>query len=416
MPSEMVDHLQSALPLVQAAPIERPVSGSEYYHASIGSCPLTLERDRQIVFALEAPADASMTPQRWRAAIDAVTAVNPALRMRWVGVLGWSRWRSDGPPPALRVMDHMPWDFKSNAGMEFLDEWPLNLRTGPVVEFIIGKRADQRQVFIMRTHHAIMDGMGGFHVFDELFRFLRGEALVGSNARFSDSDMIKALNPPKPRPLREPTCRVLEASEVDPPPKDPGDDWVRMVFNTHSKQILARMACAFAQLAHRRSSLPAVIAVPVDLRRHYPGLVAVTNFSSMLIVKLWPGEGPEVFQSRLKALLNERMELAVASGFDAIRWFPQWLVDLLLGRTWRNFMKRRPMETVVISNLGVVPLDRFQAPGFQCDDFGLAPLPGNGFATLHQVNGQLRIVLNLPRIQTHVMSFDEVQEALQALL
>lgn len=426
MPSEMVDQqfALNKLTLQDNAPVERPVSGSEYYHASIGRSGLTLERDRQICFALEGTCAADIPAQIWRDAIASTTQANPALRMRWKGILGWSRWVNDGPLPALRMLDHVDWSLNSSEHMDFLDAWPIDLRHGPVVEFIVVRRPDNRLLVVMRTHHAIMDGMGGFHVLCELFRALRGEPLLGSNVTFSDAQLVEALNPPKSPSLRVPTCRLIEHSEPGHSVNNSvgnsvtkslnqvdllGDAWQRFSLGSGHSKALSKVACAFAALAHKSSTLPALIAVPVDLRRHMPAIRSVTNFSSMLVVKLMPGEGPKVFQARLRELLQDKVELSVAKGFNLIRWFPMWLVDVLLGRTRKNFLSKRPMETVVISNLGAVPLQHFQGAGFVADDFTCAPVPGNAFAVLMQINGDFRVVLGLTKAQLSQCRFDEIE-------
>jgi hypothetical protein len=268
-----------------------------------------------------------------------------------------------------------------------------------------------------------MDGMGGFHVLCELFRALRGEPLLGSNVTFSDAQLVEALNPPKSPSLRVPTCRLIEQAEPGNPVSNSvsnsvttsvnqvdllGDAWQRFSLGSGHSKALSKVACAFAALAHKSSTLPALIAVPVDLRRHMPAMRSVTNFSSMLVVKLQPGDGPEVFQSRLRELLEAKVELSVARGFNLIRWFPMWLVDVLLGRTRKNFLSKRPMETVVISNLGAVPMENFQGAGFVADDFTCAPIPGNAFAVLIQINGDFRVVLGLPKSQLAQCQFDEI--------
>lgn len=403
------------LTLLDHAAVERPVSGSEYYHASIGCSGLTLERNRQIFFAIEGTCATDIPAQVWRDAIATVTQANPALRIRWKGVLGWSRWVSDGDHPRLRMLDHVDWNFDSSDHIDFLDAWPIDLRHGPVVEFIVVQRPSNRLLVVMRTHHAIMDGMGGFHVLSELFRALRGEPLMGSNVTFSDSQLVKALNPPRSASLRVPTCRLIEHAEplksTTPSIEEAellGDSWRRLNLGTGHSMVLAKVACAFAMLAHKNSTLPALIAVPVDLRRHMPAIRSVTNFSSMLVVKLLPGDVPEVFQARLRELLQAKMELTVAKGFDVIRWFPMWLVDVLLGRTRRNFLHKRPMETIVISNLGAIPIQNFQGASFIADDFVCSPVPGNAFAVLMQIKGEFRVILGLPKAQLAQCSFDEI--------
>lgn len=394
MPSDPVDVLAQLPPLQDSVAIDRPVSASEYYHASSGASPRTLEAERRVIFALAGHYDGSLTEADWRRAIDQITAVNPALRLRWHGTLGWSRFRSDGPPPRLRMIDHCGWDRQGSQGFEFVFEQPIDLRNGPVVEFIVARQGEGRALVILRTVHAIIDGMGGFHCLHELFRALRGEPLLGSNVSFSDADLLRVMALPKAPPMHEPTCWLTGEPQGDAL----GDDWWRLSLGPSRSQLLARVAAAMAAFAHQYSDRPALIAIPVDLRRHAPGIRTITNFSSMLLVRLLPGDGPEVFQQRLRALLEARREAAFGPGFQRLRWIPLRWLDRLLGRSLANYRTRRPMETAVISNLGRVDLSTLSAPGFQADDLVLPPQPGSPFAVLMTLNDEVTLTMNLPRV------------------
>lgn len=394
MPSDPVDLLARLPALQDGVEIARPVSGTECYHASVGTSRHSLEPARGIFFTLSGQHDGSLAAEDWQRAIAQVAAVNPALRLRWHGRLGWSRWRSDGPLPRLRLLDHCDWDMHSSRGAGFITETPLDLRHGPVVEFIVVRRGEGRATVILRSLHAVMDGMGALHCLHELFRALRGEPLLGSNATFSDVDLMRAMAVPKAAPMHEPTCTLTGGPAGDAPE----DDWWRIPLGPMRTQLLARVAIAMADFAHQHSTQPVLIAVPVDLRRHVPGIRAVTNFSSMLLVRLLPGDGIDIFQQRLRAMLDARREAAFGTGFEVLRWLPLRWLDHLIGRNEKNFRTRKPMETALISYLGRVDLSSFQAPGFVADDMLVLPLPGSAFAVLVCVNGEVTLTLNLPRV------------------
>ena len=71
------------------------------------------------------------------------------------------------------------------------------------------------------------------------------------------------------------------------------------------------------------------------------------------------------------------------------------------------------METVVISNLGAVPLKHFQGAGFVGDDFTCSPIPGNSFAVLMQINGDYRLILGLTNAQLTQSNFSEIARFLR---
>lgn len=394
MPSGQDDILSRLPPLRNAAAFDRPVSMPEYYHACIGTSPRTLEGPRDVIFALEGELDGGITPAQWQQALDRVTEANPGLRMRWHGSLGWSRWRCDGPPPRLRLIDDCAWDARSNIGAGFITETPLSLTEGPVVELIVARQSATRGLVILRTVHAVMDGSGGYHTLRELFRALRGEPLQGSNATFSDVDLLKAIAAPAVKPEPVQTCWLTGAPDGDAT----GDDWWRIPLGPARSQLLGRVAVAMAAFAHTHSTLPVRIAVPVDLRRHAPGLLATTNFSSMLFVTLQPGDGIDVFREQLRAQLAVKREAAYSSLLDLFRWLPLSWLDRMLGRTLANYRNRRVPETALISSLGVLDPAEFSARGFTLDGMSVVPMAGTVFTVLMVIGGQAQLMLNLPRV------------------
>ncbi len=390
-PVDVLSRLPALQPVME---ISRPVSTPEYYHASVGASPKTLESSRNVIFVLAGEADGALQPDDWQRAIDQITRVNPGLRLRWNGSLGFSRWTSDGLAPRLRIIDHCDWDLSSSEGAEFITETPLSLREGPTVEFIIANQGNGRALVVLRTLHAIIDGMGGFHILYELFRAMRGEALLGSNASFSDVDLMRAIDAPRSPAMHKPTCWLTG----DPQGDTLGDDWWRIRLGPARKQLLAHLAVSMAEYAHQRSDLPAMVAIPVDLRRHAPGLISTTNFSSMVLVRLEKGDGIAVFKERLQALLDAKREAAFAPILNLTRWLPLRWFDQLLGRTEKNYLTRKPLETVLISNLGRLDVTAISCQGFAADDMVVLPQPGTPFMVLCTIDGEVEIILGLPRI------------------
>lgn len=394
MPSDPADYLSKLPPLQPQQSLNRPVSASEYYHASVGTSAKTLEQPRYVFFMLRGVAQPELDAATLTQAIAQVAQVNPGIRLRWQGQLGFSRWRSDGLLPRLRIVNDCAWDGLSSAGAEFLDEQPLSLASGPCAEFIWVRQADSRGILVLRSLHAVMDGMGGMHLLAEIFRALRGEPLLGSNASFSDADLMRAMQIPTSPHTPYETCALTGPAQGD----SVGDDWWRISLGPVQSQLLAKMAVALSEFAHQFSELPARIAIPVDLRRHVPGLVASTNFSNMLFVCLNKGAAVSDFQEQLQQQIEARREAAYPAIYDWLRWLPLSWFDYLLGRRPSNFNTRKPIETVVISNLGKVDLKQFVSPQFQADDFLVSPMPGNAFVVLYSLNGQIKIILGLPKI------------------
>ncbi|MGH8446213.1 MAG: hypothetical protein ACREVL_13155 [Solimonas sp.] len=390
--------------------MRRPVSAIEYYHASIGTHSRTLDPPREVAFVIEG--ESSLLPSRWQYALDAVSAVNPGTRLRLHGHRRRACWISDGPPPRLRFVEDCTWDGRADPGSEFIFEKPLSLRDGPVAELIVAYRRAGGVFVILHTHHAIMDGGGGLHFFKELFRALRGEALQGSNAPFSDTDLMVSLGVVKTE------SRHIETGWLTGPlqGQERGDSWRRIPLGPPRSNLLGHVAAAMAEFSHRHGDLPALIAVPVDLRRHVPGLVSTGNFSSMLLVRLDRGDGPEQFRQRLLALLAQRMEAAWSPRLDWFKALPPSWIDRLLSRTGGNYRKKKPKETALVSNLGRCDPAEYGAPGFAFKALFVIPLTGSVFSVLVSSGEQVELVLNLPKLLSSGGRFDAFSEFLRGRL
>ncbi|MBV8062985.1 MAG: hypothetical protein JOY51_05275, partial [Nevskia sp.] len=391
------------LPLAPLSAISRRLSTPEYYHAAIGASRHTLDGPRYTAYFVKA--DSTLTAQQWQAALDRVAAVHPGTRLRLSGHLWWARWRSDGAPPRLRIIEDCAWDTRSSDGAEFVNATPLDLRGGPSMELVVARLRDGSTLLVLRAHHAVADGMGAVHLLHELFRALRGEPLQGANCAFSDVDLMLDVG------ATHSTSRHIKTGWLtgDPAGAEMGDEWRRISLGAPGKNLLGRVAAAMAEFAHRRSELPALFAVPVNLRRHRPGLLATTNFSNMLFVKLERGEGAEQFTQRLKEMLAQRMETVYPRILDLFRALPFAWFDRMLSRTPKNYRTKAALETAVISNLGRWDAADFSCPGFRADHAWVWPLGGSCFSTLTCMGDRVELTLNLPRVLSGNGRFDELE-------
>ncbi len=381
-------------PLPALAPqteICRPLSLIEYYHASIGTSRHTIEPPREAVIVAEGCG--GLAAVRWQRALDQVAQVNPGLRLRLCGRGLGARWRSDGAPPRLRLVPACTWDGRSPQGADFIRALPLDLTTGPNVELIVAQ-APARTFVILRTLHAVMDGRGALHALQELFRALRGEALLGTNASFSDVDLMRSLGVEKTASRRIATVALTGA----PAGTDQGDTWrrVRLPGGGH-RNVLSRVAAAVANFAHQHSRAPAVIAVPVDLRRHLPGLHSSLNFTSMVRVPLCPGEGADDFRRKLAHLLDRRMEAYFAPAANCFKLLPLTWMDYLLSRRATNHTTKPPLETALLSNVGDIDRAALSCPGFRLDGMFNMPIGGTNCG-LFRIGDQVDIMFGTSRV------------------
>lgn len=367
--------------------IDRPLSFLEYYFASIGRSPKSQEGDCEVITIIEG--ESRITRDEWEAALAKVIEVNPACRLRIVGKRQYSRWRSDGMPTCVRYVENCNWDGRSGVGAEFIKAMRFDLKNGPTSELIIVSGNPER--VILRTHHAVMDGMGAVYCLQELFRALRGEPLLGTNAIFSDSDLmqsVSSLPPPKyaDNPARL-TGGVRKAAI--------GNVWRRLTLqNVQNNYLLGALAIWAGQFARNYSNQPVRILVPVSLRRHYDGLLAMTNFAGLLIVELAATDNPDDFRRKLRQQLNDNVDAHYHPAAEYFKWLPMSWVDWLGAKFARH---ENTKDTIGISNFGVVQPELFSCKQFAAQTvFALPAFDGNAFIVSAKMRETVEITVAMP--------------------
>ena len=398
------------LPLAPLTSLARPLSVPEYYHACIGSSRHTLERPREVVCVLRGTGHPD--PRAWQRALDIAAAANPGARLRLVGARRDAAWRSDGAPPRLRWLEGNTWDAGSDEGADFIAATALPLRGGPTVELIVAPQAEGRSLLVLRALHAVMDGAGALHFLREIFRALRGESLLGSNAAFSDVELMRSLGPAEKGARRPRTCWLTGEPQGD----EKGDAWRRFDIGPAQPHVLARAALAMADFARQHSDRAVRIAVPMDLRLFASSLRSTGNFSSMVFVHPRPEDAVDDFRGALQALLDARAPARYGGVPEALKLLPLPWLDRLVSRTPRNFRHRQAMETGVISHLGHHDPADFSGGGFRLHDMVLLAQPGSAFSTITGVGDRVEMVLNLPRVLAGQGRFDAVVAHLQRRL
>jgi hypothetical protein len=399
-----------SLPLEPGAQIERPLSSIEYYHASAGRSGPIRQTTREVVIVLEGVGP-RFEPQMWHGALARASAENPGSRLRMIGKRWRACWLNDGQPPRLRLVENSDWDGLSNDGAGFINARPLSLEGTPTVELILVNNSLGRRFVVLRTLHAVMDGRSCLHFLLELFRALRGEPLAGSNAGFSDVDLMRYLGPRKTTSRHVRTAWLTGVPQGD----EPGDTWQVVTLDTTSQNILARVASVLAEYCHQHSSQPALFAVPVDLRRRLPGLRSTTNFSSMLLIPLKKGEGKEAFRQQLGSMIEEKMDLHWPRLLDLAKLFSLEGLDRFLSRISQK-PPERPLETAVISNLGRLDPDGFSCVHFQVRRLFLVPLVNCVYVSIVSLGDRVELAVGMQKFLAGNGRFERLVAHLQQRL
>lgn len=390
--------------LEQLHRIDRPLSVPEYYHACIGRSERTLALPREIVFVIEGRV--TTEPIDWPAALDRVVAVNPGMRLRIVGQRQNARWVSDGPPPNFRKVEQCAWDGRSDHGADFIYETTLSLENGPTSELIV---AGQGQVkIIFRALHAVMDGIGIMHVFQELFRALRGEPLVGTNAAFSDSALMRSV-PAVPYKLKGFSAPTLTGHAHG---NQRGGTWQRMTLAGPQMNLLPRIALAVAEFSRLHGEGLVRVAIPVNLRRHVPNLHSTSNFASMLYIDVKPADDIVSIKNRMNSMLKKNIETNHPKILEVIRYFPLGWLDRFVSRSAKNPASPAVFETAMLSVLGAFKPEVLSAPGFAAENLYGIPLLENTFVLVFGFKGRYEISVGM----AHVFASDDRLEAFMKFL
>ncbi len=397
-------------PLQQQTEIARPLSTPEYYHASVGRSPRTLDGMREIGFVFRG--EGRLSEAQWRAALDQVAAKNPGTRLRLVGDAVRARWVNDGQLPRLRIVEDCSWDGASSEGMDVVYETVLSLNDGFTIELLVMHQPDNRVLLMLRTHHAVMDGMGCMHFMRELFRALRGEPLLGTNASFSDVDAMLSVGAVRS------TSRHIKTSAMTGAPQGMarGDQWRRIHVGTPRKNLLGHIVAAMVEFAGQYTEGPMLVGVPVDLRRHVPGLLSTANFTNMLFVRMEKGDGAEAFKQKLHEMLDQKMETMYPRILEIFKWLPLSWMDRLVSRNEKNYHNKKPLETVVVSNLGRADSLDFSCPGYRTDGLLVLPVAGSIFATLAGMDNRVELTMNMPNVLGSNGRFEAFEKFLQQRL
>jgi hypothetical protein len=306
-------------------------------------------------------------PAELQEAVNRAAEANPAIRVRFRGMLGFSRWVDSGIAPRVRILDRADWDGTSEIGADFMLEKLDARHGGPVADVLIVPCTDGKIRLVFRTVHAAIDGRGLMHWMAEVFRALRGEPLLGSQSRLMDLDVQEEYAdrapPPGPPPL---ACLPVA------PPSAEGQDrihyiWRRVTIDRNVSQLLPKTAVFLAERARRHGSGDVGFTIPIDyrgLRTQEMGLGNLTGY-----VRLYVPEGatPRAVIQQLNTKIRAFEDCRERPGIRKLLWKPiPVLVRALLPAIPKLLYTLNPaMPTGGIVSMGNLTLAAGSYPGFQ---------------------------------------------------
>ena len=245
----------------------------------------------------------SIDPAEFDAAVAAAFALAPGLSVRRRG----ATWYGGGPPPGVT---HLPIDRLHSGAAIFHD--PINITEGPVVRLAVGHSdpaatTDARTRIAAVVDHAVTDGHGFTAWLADVFRELRGEAALGFPSEDADIDVARRA------PRFGTRSGPSPAPQIRPSPlrRDGGSDdtttcWYRAELPAVTEPVVGPLV---AEVARSLRSDAGTVSIPVDLRRHSPGIRSTANLSSPIALPITRDTDARAAQGALLMALMRGREL-----------------------------------------------------------------------------------------------------------
>ncbi|MEV0991540.1 non-ribosomal peptide synthetase [Streptomyces sp. NPDC049949] len=332
-------------------PYRRPVSPTEHLYLAAGHARGAM------ALRIVVEGDTVPEPAALRAAVARAAETCPGSRLVRRGPV----WTAEGPPPAIRYAT------PAAGRIDVSDPATAALLTGrshrdaaPGCEVLaVPGTTAGTAALVFSAPHALMDGHGALTWVREVFRALRGEPGRPALAPDTDRGLLRRLGAGARRPPLAPD----RPSPLGRPPRGPERTlWLRRTLPTRHPALTARLAQALADSAAPGGGTR--VMVPVDLRRHRPGIASTGNLTLPLFLELSPGqEWPRAHGALLRAL-SEKQELA--EGFEsALLPLPPAAGRLLLRAAQAGAVRAdRHLASAVVSHLGRLDPAEFSGGGF----------------------------------------------------
>ncbi|MER7468351.1 non-ribosomal peptide synthetase [Streptomyces sp. NPDC097981] len=330
----------------------RPVSPTERLYLAAGHARGAM------ALRIVVEGDGAPDRERLQAALAQAAEACPGSSLVRVGAM----WSAEGPPPRVRYAVPRAGAHADSAhGTVVLPTGSSRRAEPPGCEVLIvpGAGADgTATTVVFSASHSVMDGHGALTWVREVFRALRGEAARPAVDADTDAALLRRLGSTGLRPTPRPARRSpLGASNGSGPIRTL---WLRRTLPGRHSALTARLAQALTDAAR----LDTRVMVPVDLRRHRPGIAATGNLSLPLFLDLHPGADWTAAHTRLLTSLAEGRELA--AGFEtALARLPSAVTAGVL-RTAQAvaFRTDRHLASAVVSHLGRLDLAELSGGGF----------------------------------------------------
>ncbi|GAB2632135.1 peptide synthetase [Nocardia goodfellowii] len=299
------------------------------------------------------PGEGTIDAEQLRQAVEVAARACPGARL----VRRGKEWIDSGIAPAVRVV----------AGHSLAEP---KLETDPVLTGPIGPSPDSTvevllltgtpTTVVFRVFHGVMDGRGMVLFATSVLRVLRGETPAELPDPIADAELVRRIGAPGRPAAMVPTYRCA-LGHGRQEPHAPRHLLRRRTIQASGAGALARVAALLAD----RTAGTSRIMMPVDLRRHDPGLRSTANLALPLFLDIEPGTPWTAVKAEIKSGLAERRELNQMAA-TKITMVPDAANRALLRSLNRMGADHgRNLASATVSHMGRFTRDELAVPGFE---------------------------------------------------
>ena len=325
----------------------------------------------------------------WRRATSRASIVNPGSRLVLRKHLGLSHWVDSKVPVNVHLLDGSDWNGTDPLNAPFLKRL-LPAHSGPTCEILLLTGNPKR--VILRAHHAVTDGIGGLKFVEDVFRELRGEECLGTTGRQTDLDIIRKIGTSRAKIVKNDCETPWPPITTDK--ASPGTIWRRVTVPGRHSKLLARITQVIAHQAYESGrcsresakedrfgrNRPPVVRIDIasDMRHFFPDdPPSSANLTGMLTIEVSESDRPADIIRAICAERRAKHEGVLIKTLAPVRWVPlHLLMQIWRYRTRRSFESGHYATSGAISNIGLLPIHRYQGGGFKAKT-GFAIPPGN---------------------------------------
>ncbi|MFI9637434.1 peptide synthetase [Nocardia sp. NPDC051929] len=305
--------------------------------------------------------EGSLDPAAVQAAVDVASAAAPGTRL----VRDGRDWVDSGLAATVRVVPGWSLNYDALEHDAVLDS-PIGPTPDRTTEVLLLTGAQTTVLF--RAFHGVMDGMGMRMWVDDVFRALRGQRPLGAPDPVADAELVARVGAAGRPTLVLPTFQAPSGRGSQDPA---APRWLlrHRTIEATGRGIVARVAAILAEESETKSRF----MIPVDLRRHDPGLRSTANLALPLFLDVAPGEDWETVRERMRVGLREKRELNELDN-GKLSKFPDAVIRTALrGSNWLGARLNRNMVSATVSYMGACDLDEMAVPGWTPTSMRLLP-------------------------------------------